>query len=33
MRSGLGEIVIVVDTSGSIGTAELERFAGEITRH
>jgi predicted metal-dependent peptidase len=31
MRAGLGEIVIVVDTSGSIGTAELEQFAGEIT--
>jgi predicted metal-dependent peptidase len=31
MRTGVGEIVIVVDTSGSIGTAELEQFAGEIT--
>ena len=31
MRSGVGEIVIVVDTSGSIGSAELEQFAGEIT--
>jgi predicted metal-dependent peptidase len=31
MRTGIGEIVIVVDTSGSIGTAELEQFAGEIT--
>ena len=30
-RSGVGEIVIVVDTSGSIGTKELEQFAGEIT--
>jgi predicted metal-dependent peptidase len=30
-RSGVGEIVIVVDTSGSIGTQELEQFAGEIT--
>jgi predicted metal-dependent peptidase len=30
-RSGVGEIVIVVDTSGSIGTEELEQFAGEIT--
>lgn len=29
-RSGVGEIVIVVDTSGSIGTQELELFAGEI---
>lgn len=29
-RSGVGEIVIVVDTSGSIGTKELEQFAGEI---
>jgi predicted metal-dependent peptidase len=29
-RSGVGEIVIVVDTSGSIGTDELEQFAGEI---
>jgi predicted metal-dependent peptidase len=29
-RSGIGEIVIAVDTSGSIGTAELEQFAGEI---
>lgn len=31
VRSGVGEIVIVVDTSGSIGTEELEQFAGEIT--
>lgn len=30
-RSGVGELVIVVDTSGSIGTEELEQFAGEIT--
>jgi predicted metal-dependent peptidase len=30
-RRGLGEIVIAVDTSGSIGKAELERFAGEIS--
>jgi predicted metal-dependent peptidase len=30
-RSGVGEIVIVVDTSGSIGTKELEQFAGEVT--
>ena len=29
-RSGVGEIVIVVDTSGSIGEQELEQFAGEI---
>lgn len=29
-RSGVGEIVIVVDTSGSIGAEELEQFAGEI---
>ncbi|HET8973817.1 MAG TPA: VWA-like domain-containing protein, partial [Pseudolabrys sp.] len=25
-----GEMVIVVDTSGSIGPTELEQFAGEI---
>ena len=31
MRSGVGEIVIGVDTSGSIGQDELEHFAGEIT--
>jgi len=31
MRSGVGEIVIAVDTSGSIGHKELEQFAGEIT--
>lgn len=30
-RSGVGEIVIAVDTSGSIGSTELEQFAGEIT--
>jgi predicted metal-dependent peptidase len=30
-RRGLGEIVIAVDTSGSIGTRELEQFAGEIS--
>jgi predicted metal-dependent peptidase len=29
-RRGLGEIVIAVDTSGSIGKLELEQFAGEI---
>ena len=29
-RSGVGEIVVVVDTSGSIGSKELEQFAGEI---
>jgi predicted metal-dependent peptidase len=28
---GLGEIVIAVDTSGSIGRHELEQFAGEIS--
>src|SRR5205823_1535304 len=27
----LGEIVIAVDTSASIGAAELEQFAGEIS--
>ena len=31
VRSGVGEIVIAVDTSGSIGRRELEQFAGEIT--
>jgi predicted metal-dependent peptidase len=31
IRSGVGEIVIAVDTSGSIGHQELEQFAGEIT--
>jgi predicted metal-dependent peptidase len=30
-RSGVGRLVIVVDTSGSIGVKELEQFAGEIT--
>ncbi|MGH9568904.1 MAG: vWA domain-containing protein [Candidatus Angelobacter sp.] len=30
-RAGLGEIVIAVDTSGSIGTRELEQFAAEIS--
>jgi predicted metal-dependent peptidase len=30
-RRGLGEIVIAVDTSGSIGRHELEQFAGEIS--
>jgi predicted metal-dependent peptidase len=30
-RSGLGRIVVAVDTSGSIGPQELEEFAGEIT--
>jgi predicted metal-dependent peptidase len=30
-RSGVGEIVIGVDTSGSIGDEELQQFAGEIT--
>lgn len=29
-RRGVGEIVVVVDTSGSIGSKELEQFAGEI---
>jgi predicted metal-dependent peptidase len=28
---GVGEIVIAVDTSGSIGRVELEQFAGEIS--
>jgi len=31
MCSGVGAIVIAVDTSGSIGHKELEQFAGEIT--
>jgi predicted metal-dependent peptidase len=31
VRTGVGEIVIVVDTSGSIGSEELQQFAGEIT--
>jgi predicted metal-dependent peptidase len=30
-RQGVGEIVIAVDTSGSIGRHELEQFAGEIS--
>ncbi|SRR6266481_1200285 len=30
-RSGLGKIVIAVDTSGSIGQRELEQFAREIS--
>jgi predicted metal-dependent peptidase len=30
-RSGVGAIVIGVDTSGSIGQEELEQFAGEIS--
>ncbi len=30
VRQGVGPIVIAVDTSGSIGTKELEQFAGEI---
>ncbi len=30
-RSGIARIVIGVDTSGSIGSAELEQFAGEIS--
>jgi predicted metal-dependent peptidase len=30
-RRGIGEIVIAVDTSGSIGRLELEQFAGEIS--
>jgi len=30
-RRGMGEIVIAVDTSGSIGKLELEQFAGEIS--
>jgi predicted metal-dependent peptidase len=30
-RTGLGTIVIGVDTSGSIGEEELEQFAGEIS--
>lgn len=30
-RTGLGRIVIAVDTSGSIGKSELEQFAGEIS--
>jgi predicted metal-dependent peptidase len=30
-RRGMGEVVIAVDTSGSIGRHELEQFAGEIS--
>jgi predicted metal-dependent peptidase len=30
-RRGLGEIVVAVDTSGSIGKLELEQFAGEVS--
>ncbi len=30
-REGIGKIVLVVDTSGSIGDEELAMFAGEIT--
>jgi predicted metal-dependent peptidase len=30
-RRGMGEMVIAVDTSGSIGRHELEQFAGEIS--
>jgi predicted metal-dependent peptidase len=30
-RRGLGEVVIAVDTSGSIGKRELEQFAAEIS--
>lgn len=30
-KRGIGKIVLAVDTSGSIGTRELEQFAGEIT--
>lgn len=30
-RSGLGTVVIGVDSSGSIGSKELEQFAGEIS--
>ena len=31
VRSGVGEIVIAVDTSGSIGAEKLDQFAAEIT--
>jgi len=31
VRSGVGEIVIAVDTSSSIGAEELDQFAAEIT--
>jgi len=30
-RDGIGEIVVAVDTSGSIGAEELKQFAGEIS--
>jgi predicted metal-dependent peptidase len=30
-RQGVGELVLAVDTSGSIGRRELEQFAGEIS--
>src|SRR5262249_40573193 len=30
-RTGLGEIVVAIDTSGSIARSELEQFAGELT--
>jgi predicted metal-dependent peptidase len=30
-RTGIGTIVVAVDTSGSIGTEELEQFEGEIS--
>jgi predicted metal-dependent peptidase len=30
-RTGIGPIVVAVDTSGSIGTEELEQFAGEVS--
>lgn len=31
IRTGVGQIVIVVDTSGSVGCEEIEQFAAEIT--
>jgi predicted metal-dependent peptidase len=31
VKLGVGEIVLAVDTSGSIGAEELDQFAGEIT--
>jgi predicted metal-dependent peptidase len=30
-KTGVGKIVIAVDTSGSIGERELAQFAGEIS--
>ncbi len=30
-RSGVGRVVIAVDTSGSIGDEELKQFAGEVS--